>query len=290
MASIPQFYYSNQTLPCDYSDFTTMNPLNGVNSSVMEENTMWGDHHHRYGLVPLLDNTFGSALDHDDHTVSSIMHFSDPWLPALPEHRSSMSPSDLAVPEVSDLQTHHDGFYGINSNNNEGFHQSFSSGLLYQQPYIGDFGDECRGSVEDVKPLACPKTSSRDNNWGIQGNQVAAVDRENIKVGRYSEEERKERILRYLRKRNQRNFNKTIKYACRKTLADRRVRVRGRFARNNELSEDEMTMKKNIENLQQYDLYGGDSIQFQLKNEEEDWLQGAMESLVFLSHSSPEDI
>lgn len=30
-------------------------------------------------------------------------------------------------------------------------------------------------------------------------------------VGRYTVEERKDRILRYLKKRNQRNFNKTIK-------------------------------------------------------------------------------
>lgn len=36
-------------------------------------------------------------------------------------------------------------------------------------------------------------------------------DQSNMKVGRYSEEERKERIGRYLKKRNQRNFNKTIK-------------------------------------------------------------------------------
>ncbi|XP_074331323.1 uncharacterized protein LOC141668365 [Apium graveolens] len=54
------------------------------------------------------------------------------------------------------------------------------------------------------------------------------------KVGRYSTEERKERIHRYRAKRAQRNFNKTIKYACRKTLADNRPRIRGRFARNDE--------------------------------------------------------
>ncbi|KAG9149211.1 hypothetical protein Leryth_003215 [Lithospermum erythrorhizon] len=56
----------------------------------------------------------------------------------------------------------------------------------------------------------------------------------NNKVGRYSSEERKERIDRYKSKRTQRNFNKTIKYACRKTLADTRPRIRGRFARNDE--------------------------------------------------------
>ncbi|KAL5202333.1 hypothetical protein ABZP36_013285 [Zizania latifolia] len=54
------------------------------------------------------------------------------------------------------------------------------------------------------------------------------------KVGRYSAEERKERIERYRVKRHQRNFHKKITYACRKTLADSRPRVQGRFARNAE--------------------------------------------------------
>lgn len=57
------------------------------------------------------------------------------------------------------------------------------------------------------------------------------------KVGRYSPEERRERIERYRSKRNQRNFHKKIKYACRKTLADSRPRIRGRFARNDEMGE-----------------------------------------------------
>ncbi|XP_023511996.1 uncharacterized protein LOC111776840 [Cucurbita pepo subsp. pepo] len=51
---------------------------------------------------------------------------------------------------------------------------------------------------------------------------------------RYSPEEKKERIERYKSKRNQRNFNKKIKYACRKSLADSRPRIRGRFARYND--------------------------------------------------------
>ncbi|XWS61746.1 hypothetical protein CRYUN_Cryun07bG0152100 [Craigia yunnanensis] len=59
-----------------------------------------------------------------------------------------------------------------------------------------------------------------------------------FKVGRYKPEERQERISKYRAKRNQRNFNKTIKYACRKTLADNRPRIRGRFARNDETVEN----------------------------------------------------
>uniref|UniRef100_A0ACD5Y3N4 Uncharacterized protein n=1 Tax=Avena sativa TaxID=4498 RepID=A0ACD5Y3N4_AVESA len=49
---------------------------------------------------------------------------------------------------------------------------------------------------------------------------------------RYNAEERRERIEKYRSKRNQRNFQKKITYACRKTLADSRPRVKGRFARN----------------------------------------------------------
>ncbi|TKY48469.1 Zinc finger protein CONSTANS 4 [Spatholobus suberectus] len=54
----------------------------------------------------------------------------------------------------------------------------------------------------------------------------------------YSPEEKKARIERYRSKRNQRNFNKKIKYACRKTLADSRPRIRGRFARNDEMDKN----------------------------------------------------
>ncbi|XP_050371372.1 zinc finger protein CONSTANS-LIKE 2-like [Argentina anserina] len=57
------------------------------------------------------------------------------------------------------------------------------------------------------------------------------------KACRYSPEEKKEKIERYRSKRNLRNFNKTIKYACRKTLADSRPRIRGRFARNDEIDQ-----------------------------------------------------
>ncbi|KAK2372111.1 CCT motif family protein [Trifolium repens] len=58
------------------------------------------------------------------------------------------------------------------------------------------------------------------------------------KVGRYSMEERKEKISKYRAKRKQRKFNKIIKYACRKTLADNRTRIRGRFARNDNETND----------------------------------------------------
>ncbi|KAA8549542.1 hypothetical protein F0562_001440 [Nyssa sinensis] len=65
-------------------------------------------------------------------------------------------------------------------------------------------------------------------------NEISIIESMN-KACRYSPEEKKEKIERYRSKRNQRNFNKKIKYACRKTLADSRPRIRGRFARNDEI-------------------------------------------------------
>ena len=54
------------------------------------------------------------------------------------------------------------------------------------------------------------------------------------RVGRLSAIERAQKILKYRQKRHERNFTKRIKYQCRKTLADSRPRVRGRFARNDD--------------------------------------------------------
>jgi hypothetical protein len=42
------------------------------------------------------------------------------------------------------------------------------------------------------------------------------------------------KIMRYRQKRDLRNFNRTVKYQCRKSLADMRPRVKGRFARNDD--------------------------------------------------------
>ncbi|XP_022146112.1 uncharacterized protein LOC111015406 [Momordica charantia] len=85
--------------------------------------------------------------------------------------------------------------------------------------------------------------SLRASRWGLKKNQRAespvscesSITIEGMsRACRYSPEEKKERIERYRTKRNQRNFNKKIKYACRKSLADSRPRIRGRFARYND--------------------------------------------------------
>ncbi|XP_022959241.1 uncharacterized protein LOC111460284 isoform X2 [Cucurbita moschata] len=69
-------------------------------------------------------------------------------------------------------------------------------------------------------------------------SDLSSLKDSTFKVGKLSVEERKQKIHRYMKKRNERNFSKKIKYACRKTLADSRPRVRGRFAKNDELTEN----------------------------------------------------
>ncbi|XP_042483404.1 uncharacterized protein LOC122063765 [Macadamia integrifolia] len=116
----------------------------------------------------------------------------------------------------------------------------------------------------------------------VEGNSTTTtVEEPNVKVGRYTDEERKKRILKYLKKRNRRNFNKTIKYACRKALADRRVRIRGRFARNNELNEtcqEAPAMERNGNFLCEGYYENGNQIKFN----GEEWLQEAVASLMYL--------
>jgi len=66
-------------------------------------------------------------------------------------------------------------------------------------------------------------------------------------AGRLPVAERSAKILRYRQKRHERNFSKRIKYVCRKTLADARPRVRGRFARNDDsaaITPEETAAKK----------------------------------------------
>ncbi|KAL9661055.1 hypothetical protein QQ045_025874 [Rhodiola kirilowii] len=70
-------------------------------------------------------------------------------------------------------------------------------------------------------------------------SEITSMEEPSYKVGKISVEQRKEKIHRYLKKKTERNFGKKIKYACRKTLADSRPRVRGRFAKNDEYGQEQ---------------------------------------------------
>ncbi|XP_023533070.1 uncharacterized protein LOC111795062 isoform X1 [Cucurbita pepo subsp. pepo] len=222
-------------------------------------------------LPPNTNNTFSDVhtllMPAGDSGMCTItpnhhLHLAAAGQPFIPSPSHALSPlltmpcpvSDMTVPSWPESNM---GLYGIHS----------FVGSQAALPGACEYGDEVFGYVPELKPAY-----SSSSNYEMGG-----VEESNIKVAiRYSEEERKERIVRYLKKRNQRNFNKTIKYACRKTLADRRTRVRGRFARNNnELCHTQIPLQTNQLNKQRDQTK---------KEEEESWLQELAASLMYLPY------
>ncbi|KAJ7560291.1 hypothetical protein O6H91_04G122200 [Diphasiastrum complanatum] len=124
---------------------------------------------------------------------------------------------------------------------------------------LGISGMRRSQSTDDLQNLPGAQTNSA-------GSSPMTLDCTNndeaVKIGRYTTEERKIRICRYRQKRTERNYDKKIKYACRKTLADNRLRVKGRFAKT-EVMED--LQEKLLENQQECEdkareaLLGGES-------------------------------
>ena len=60
---------------------------------------------------------------------------------------------------------------------------------------------------------------------------IKQVYNKNGRIGIYTPSERAAIIARFQSKRARRNWKKKIRYGCRKNLADRRVRVKGRFVK-----------------------------------------------------------
>lgn len=163
-------FYSNYTFPstdhhhlAEYfptpAGFASFNGNNGYGTSVINmdnNNTMWGS---QDSLIPnmLIDN---GALDHvvpllDCDTISSAA-----WMPTFSDQLGGGVNSDLAIPaNISDCKM---GFYGGGGGGISTGFQNFSS-RSYQPPHIGEFGEECCGFVEDIKPPAYPNTATE--NW-----------------------------------------------------------------------------------------------------------------------------
>ena len=70
----------------------------------------------------------------------------------------------------------------------------------------------------------------------------------NGRIGIYTPTERAAVIAKFQRKRGRRVWNKKIRYNCRKSLADRRLRVKGRFVKR---SEQEQLAKELAQQQQQ---------------------------------------
>lgn len=99
---------------------------------------------------------------------------------------------------------------------------------------------------EEEKPVHIPGSgrprSMSDPNFQSKRDEFGHVeiDRPDGWVGAYSPESRKVRIDKFLAKRHQRVWTKTVKYDVRKNFADSRLRVKGRFVKK----EDETLMRE----------------------------------------------
>ncbi|XP_074563858.1 uncharacterized protein LOC141820443 [Curcuma longa] len=120
------------------------------------------------------------------------------------------------------------------------YHGTTSGDLHDQPPPLPPYSSSPSSSSCDCLDFHAAPVRLVLSTGDLQGTQYGSLEGSAHppgRVGRYNAEERKERIERYRSKRNQRNFQKKITYACRKTLADSRPRVRGRFAKNGDEKE-----------------------------------------------------
>ncbi|CAL5416543.1 unnamed protein product [Camellia sinensis] len=154
--------------------------------------------------------------------------------------------------------------------------------LEYQSDNGGIF---CQENLPRIYNSCELQALSNESQHGVNGgagsstplaSEISSLEDSTFKVGKLSVEQRKEKIHRYMKKRNERNFSKKIKYACRKTLADSRPRVRGRFAKNDELSETHKATCSNHE-----EDTDEDSLQVVAKEEED-----MVDSLDIFAHIS----
>ncbi|KAI9071532.1 hypothetical protein K1719_044478 [Acacia pycnantha] len=121
-------------------------------------------------------------------------------------------------------------------------------------PFLADLLEEspvrkvC--SAGDLQRMNVMQKNGRSES-GVWSESSMIIEGIMSKAHPYSPEEKKVRIERYRIKRHKRNFNKTIKYVCRKTLADSRPRIRGRFAKSEESDQkksDDMIEEEDYEN------------------------------------------
>uniref|UniRef100_A0A3Q7HJA9 CCT domain-containing protein n=1 Tax=Solanum lycopersicum TaxID=4081 RepID=A0A3Q7HJA9_SOLLC len=257
--------------PHDHDYYTTQGLFSNefINSSLVTTNPL-----------PQICNSQISPYEHEQvvMNINSLDHYVPPSISMMPWFPERLGVSDMTVPVLPPASS---TTYAVENNNN-------NKGCIGQHHEGCESWDETTDhSFESNFWSSCPLATS--NNWGSQRETSPKIKgTPSMKIGRYSEEERKDRILRYLKKRNQRNFNKTIQYACRKTLADKRVRVRGRFAKNNE--DHQLLINGNIVNYHQHKDVCYDQIQMKHGDHynEDNWLEEAITNFMYIPCSSYE--
>ncbi|XP_059448443.1 two-component response regulator-like APRR7 isoform X2 [Corylus avellana] len=224
------------TIQQDHFDFSSMQPQIALSDAAVE-----GLSHYPADTVsPLMGGPLPAVFKEDClssapsylplHPLSPSCSFLGPalgtYMPAGSMNASALSADSSGIfagsilmgselhPQELDYQGDNGGIYCPDS-----VQRVFNPGDLQA---LNTESQQLMGKAGNSTPLASDISSLEDSTF---------------KVGKLSVEQRKEKIHRYMKKRNERNFSKKIKYACRKTLADSRPRVRGRFAKNDDFGE-----------------------------------------------------
>lgn len=133
-------------------------------------------------------------------------------LPGIDNFGSEMFPRDFQnFPTLQD-------FEGFDPSN---FMQYFDQALQ-------SMPDEMRQWMQLPFDCVMPSADSLEDPL-IQNSPKPSFTYSKNKIGTLSQEERREKVLKFLEKRKRRNFKKKISYMCRKKVADQRIRVKGRF-------------------------------------------------------------
>lgn len=93
------------------------------------------------------------------------------------------------------------------------------------------------------------------SRWGLGGvvpSMTPSSSTENMQGGD-KVQEREDALARYKHKRNMRNYEKTIRYASRKVRADGRLRIKGRFAKANEIAAELLKQQGEGQELYNHD-------------------------------------
>ncbi|XP_076889128.1 uncharacterized protein LOC143539805 [Bidens hawaiensis] len=228
--NLPPYQFTSQD-QFDFSLLQNQIPLNDHNNPILPYPSDHG--------VPIIGPTLPTVCEDDslssmppskfmrfnnNHPSSLNCSFMDPSItsylsgntnPPLPLETSGIFNGDLFLGEL-DFKGDNNGIFCLDP-----LPRPYNSNEL--QAHSNESQHLVTGGGSSATPLA---------------SEITSLEAETFRVtNKLTTEERKEKIHRYLKKRNERNFSKKIKYACRKTLADSRPRVRGRFAKNDEFGE-----------------------------------------------------
>ena len=88
----------------------------------------------------------------------------------------------------------------------------------------------------DFKPSQVKLDLLTDKSKGNQAAQVAQVQKG--QASKLTSIDRYLKVKRYLEKRQKRMWKKKVDYACRKDVADKRLRIKGRFVRQSDLQDN----------------------------------------------------